>query len=239
MYFKLDGFIHNLVFDDVSRFSFFEEIGRFSGKITNLFYQLSKRGSLGIILFGVALCFILLYLILPIFISSAFLMGIIIFFNQGAKCRNLNILITLNIIVSLIYFWVSNEYKIESIFDVLELIFYIIIGFFIGWTIDKTPFCENCSINYDSSEFYINSNFHPNEFVTNAIHVCGLEEKRYSKEEILELQEPKNIFKVKLFGCKKCDSKIISAESKSVNLNSKGSKKLKDEETITELLIIS
>jgi hypothetical protein len=76
-------------------------------------------------------------------------------------------------------------------------------------------------------------------FLENAIEKDFDKEIKYEKKEILEKDDVLNFSYVELNKCDTCGSQIVKIESKTIEVDSDGKKKIKDGKEIIKDLIIS
>ena len=132
----------------------------------------------------------------------------------------------------------SNKYKIDSIWDFIELSIWLVLFYALAQS-STNYFCEKCSKTYKVKKFYSTSELNSDDYLENVIKEGIDDEERFEEKAILEKEDVKNLYYVELNKCYSCGSQIVKIESKIIEVDSDGKKKIKDGNKITEDLLIS
>lgn len=177
-------------------------------------------------------------LIIPLLITLLLMFGVMGVLRESGKSRNKIIDFVSFVILSSICFFVSNEYEITTTVDYIEFFIFCLLALILSlWTTHY--FCEKCSKTYKETKFYLISDFSSDVFLENAIKKGFDKEIKYEEKEILEKDDVLNISYVELNKCDTCDSQIVKIESKIVEVDSEGKKKIKNGKKIIEDLLIT
>ena len=185
----------------------------------------------------IILCILTVILLLPFFTTLILMCGVIIPIKVVSQSRNKIVDLITFIPLSLICFFVGNKYIISTTLDYIELSLFLIFAFFASN--DTNYFCEKCTETYEETEFYLISDYNSDMSLQDLIKNGIDKEIKYKKKEILEKDDVLNFSFVKLNKCETCGSQIVKIESKIIEVDSDGKKKIKDGKKITEHLIIS
>lgn len=186
----------------------------------------------------IVLLVILGVLIIPLIITLLLIASVMVLLRENGKSRNKIMDFILFNILSSICFFVSNEYEITTTGDYIEFIIFFLLALILS--IGTTHyFCEKCSKTYKETKFYFISELNSDEFLKNVIKKGIETENKYEEKEILEKEDVENLYHIELNKCDSCGSQIIKIESKIIEVDSDGKKKIKDGKKITEDLLIS
>ncbi len=186
----------------------------------------------------IVLLVILGILIIPLLITLLLMAGIMVVLRENGKSRNKIIDFISFIILASICFFVSNEYEITTTVDYIELFIFCLLALILS--IGTTHyFCEKCSKTYQETKFYSTSKLNSDDYLEDVIKEGIDDEERFEEKAILEKEDVENLYYVELNKCDDCGSQIIKIESKIIEVDSDGKKKIKDVKKITEDLIIS
>jgi hypothetical protein len=186
----------------------------------------------------IVLVVILGILIIPLLITLLLMAGLMGVLRENGKSRNKIIDFISFVILSSICFFVSNEYEITTTIDYIEFFIFCLLALILSLGTTHY-FCEKCSKTYKETKFYLISDFSSEVFLENAIKKGFDKEIKYEEKEILKKDDVLNISYVELNKCDTCDAQIVKIESKIVEVDSEGKKKIKDGKKITEDLLIS
>lgn len=240
LYLKFSEFVHYIIFDKVLSVDI--QIESLSDKIGFIVSKLmSKNGKAGfivlILMFFLAILLIILYF-LPFLITIMSLIAITGYLRTLAESRNRKIDSIIFLVLFFICFIVSESYKIDTITDYIELFIFLIIS--IAHSNGSTNyFCEKCSKTYKETKFYTTSKLNSNDFLEYVIKKGIQKDSKFEEKQILEKEKIENLYHIELNECDTCGSQIVKIESKIIEVDSDGKKKIKDGEKITEDLIIS
>ena len=176
-------------------------------------------------------------LIIPLLIILLLMAGLMLVLRENGKSRNKIIDFITFVILSSICFFVSNEYEITTTIDYIEFFIFCLLALILSLGTTHY-FCEKCFKTYKETKFYLISDFSSDVFLENAIKKGFDKEIKYEEKEILEKEDVLNISYVELNKCDTCGSQIVKIESKIVEVDSDGKKKIKDGKKITEDLVI-
>jgi len=148
---------------------------------------------------------------LPFLIYITLFCLIIIGFKKYGQSRNSYTDIILFICLSLICFFVGNNYKLDSIGDYIELVIFLALSILFG---SMTNFyCEKCLKPTNSSNFYTISPLNAEDFLEEVIKDGGQFYKRYKEQSLFEIENIENIFKLNVEKCKTCGFHIVNIDS--------------------------
>lgn len=240
LYLKFSEIVHYIIFDkvlsiDIQLESFSDKLGFIISKL------LSNNGKAGLIVLILMSFFAILLVVLyflPFFITIISLIAISDYLRTLAESRNRKLDTIIFLVLFFICFFVSQSYKVDTFYDYIELFLFLIISVLLsnGTT---NYFCEKCSKTYKWKKFYLTSELNSDDILENVNKEGIDEEERFDEKEILEKEDVKNLYYVELNKCDTCGSQIVKIESKIIELDSDGKKKIKEDKIIAENLIIS
>lgn len=239
LYLKFSEIVHYIIFDkvlsvDIRTESLSDKLGFIISKL------MSNNGKAGLIvlilMFFFALLLVILYF-LPFLITIISLVAISGYLRTLAESRNRKLDNVIFLVLFFICFFVSQSYKIDTFTDYIELFIFLIIS--VAHSNGSTNyFCEKCSKTYKETRFYITSKLSSDDYLEDVIKEGIDNENRYNQKEILEKENVENLYYVELNKCDTCGSQIVKIESKILEVDSDGKKKIKDDKEIIKDLII-